>query len=176
MEKSFAEFAARHGGELLGSFFAATCAWRKTLCAERVFIPTHCVGMSAGRSESLLAPNGRCPFGANFIAPVSRSEIFHTNRWKVAQKISLLFVSQTHLTRLVIFRISVNRGAKDRVRSDSGAGGLDGRTGRGLSPKGSSVPTLLSWQRRVNGVAVMLILSTWSAIGQMLDRQRSFLY
>ena len=67
---------------------------------------------------------------------------------------------------LVIFRISVNRGAKDRVRSDSGAGGLDGRTGRGLSPKGSSVPTLFPWQRRVNGVAVMLSVSTWSAIGQ----------
>ena len=36
-QKSFAEFAARHGGEQFGSFFAAACMWRKTLCAERVF-------------------------------------------------------------------------------------------------------------------------------------------
>ena len=37
MLKSFAEFAARNGGEQFGSFFAATCAWQKILCAERVF-------------------------------------------------------------------------------------------------------------------------------------------
>ena len=30
-QKSFAEFAARNGGEQFGSFFAATCAWQKTL-------------------------------------------------------------------------------------------------------------------------------------------------
>ena len=55
-------------------------------------------------------------------------------------------------------------------------GSLDGRTRRGLSPKGSGQPTLFPWQRRVNGAVVMLILSTWSAIGQMLDRQRSFCF
>jgi hypothetical protein len=27
----------RHGGEQFGLFFAATCAWQKILCAERVF-------------------------------------------------------------------------------------------------------------------------------------------
>ena len=37
IKKSFAEFAARYGGEQFGSFFAATCAWQKILCAERVF-------------------------------------------------------------------------------------------------------------------------------------------
>lgn len=62
--KSFAEFVARHGDEPFESFFAAACTWRKTLCAERVFVCTQCVQTNAGRSEIFFDKKG-VPFLSN---------------------------------------------------------------------------------------------------------------
>ena len=56
--KSFAEFVARHGDEPFESFFATACTWRKTLCAEKVFVCTQCVRTNAGRSEIFFDKKG----------------------------------------------------------------------------------------------------------------------
>ena len=61
-QKSFAEFAARYGGEQVESFFAATCAWQKILCAERVFFRSFMGGKARVGAISNFVKKGLCPF------------------------------------------------------------------------------------------------------------------